>query len=244
MPAFPLASLPADVFTTPIPKTIHHVQVAKECIAKLAANDISVFASSTAHWRDLLAMTSTLRTFTSGPAAGAAWKDTTSLHKPSGFEFKQGSARVVNTGPLSFIEARFSYTNGLQPRGRCLGLVKIAPEALQPGKQEVEYKIWALTTMLESVDGYGDPDVFPPHLIGKKTLHHRHRGTINGDKETKPACFDALVVGLGPSGLATLARLKALNLNAIACDRISQVGMNWTDRYQSLRLHTPKAQST
>ncbi|KAH7145364.1 flavin-containing monooxygenase [Dactylonectria estremocensis] len=238
--AFPLASLPADVFTTPIPNTIDHVQVAKECVARLAANDVSVFASGPAHWRDLLAMTSTLRTFTSGPAAGAAWKDTTSLHKPTGFRLEQGSAHVVNRGPLSFIDARFSYTNGLQPRGRCLGLVKMAPEAL-PGKQEVEYKIWALTTMLESVDGYGDPDVFPPHLIGKETSHHRHGGIINGDKEPY---FDALVVGLGPSGLATLARLRALNLNAIACDKISQVGMNWTDRYQSLRLHTPKVQNS
>ncbi|KAF5002470.1 hypothetical protein FDECE_10629 [Fusarium decemcellulare] len=242
-PPFPLASLPADFFTAPIPETIDHVQVARECIVKLSVNDVSVFASGPAHWRDLLAMTSTLRTFTSGAAAGTAWQDTASLHKPSDFEFHPASARVVRKGPLSFIDASFSYTNGLQFRRRCLGLVKIAPEALQTDQNQVEYKIWALTTLLESADGLGNPDVFLPTSVGRGARYHGH-GASGAEEEGKPPYFDALVVGLGPSGLSTLARLKALGLNAIACDKISQVGMNWTDRYHSLRLHTPKAQNS
>jgi hypothetical protein len=126
----------------------------------------------------------------------------------------------------------------VQPRGRCLGLVKIAPDVLHGEETDGEYKIWSLSTILESIDGYGDPDIYPLNLLGKGTLDPR-----NGDSHHEPSHFDALVVGFGPSGLSTLARLKALGVNAIACDKTPQVGMNWTDRYHSLRLHTPKAQS-
>ncbi|KAM5382928.1 hypothetical protein BFJ70_g13532 [Fusarium oxysporum] len=238
-PSFPLASLPATLFTAPIPETVDHVQIAKDCIDRLAANDVSVLAPDTAHWRDLLAMTSTLRTFTSGISAGAAWRDITALHKPSGFKLEKESVVVVRKGPLSSIDARFHFTNGLQPRGRCLGLVKIAPDVVHGEETDGEYKIWSLSTILESIDGYGDPDIYPLNLLGKGTLDPR-----NGDSHHEPSHFDALVVGFGPSGLSTLARLKALGVNAIACDKTPQVGMNWTDRYHSLRLHTPKAQNS
>ncbi|PSN61546.1 flavin-containing monooxygenase, partial [Corynespora cassiicola Philippines] len=211
-------------------------------------------------WRDILALSSTMRTFNSTAAFKAAWKDLISLRQPYNFEFEEGSSSVVRIGHIAFITARFHFQNGLQPSGRSLGMLKIAPdifEGFQDNAEPSRYKIVALSTILESVQGYGDPDVFPRHFLENTTLKTNEilngasNGTIksyNSNAKTGGSLtsnqFDALVVGLGPSGLSNIARLKALGLNAIACDKIPEVGLNWTDRYNSLRLHTPKMQNS
>ncbi|KAH7045368.1 hypothetical protein B0J12DRAFT_787274 [Macrophomina phaseolina] len=301
---FPLANLPADLFTAPIPDPVDHAQIAKNSLTRLLENDLSVVATAHAHWRDMLALSSTLRTFNSSAAFKTAWKDLTSLHKPGNFDFKERSSSVVRIGPIAMITAEFYFVNGLEPSGvtaqpsqgingqinqikdtidlsvfslfgvwilrgrgplvtsgRCHGYLKIAPEipegAQENGARAFEYKIFSLSTILESVDGYGDPDVFPSHISTGPTprVNGTSNGTLRGLSQSQHSStntndapnggsFDALVVGLGPSGLSTIARLTALGLNAIACDKIPELGLNWTERYNSLKLHTPKMQNS
>lgn len=257
---FPLANLPADLFTAPIADPVDHAQIAKNSLTRLVENDLSVVATAHAHWRDMLALSSTLRTFNSSAAFKTAWKDLTSLHKPGNFDFKERSSSVVRIGPIAMITAEFYFVNGLEPSGRCHGYLKIAPEipegAQENGTRAFEYKIFSLSTILESVDGYGDPDVFPSHISTGPTprVNGTSNGTLRGLSQSQHSStntndapnggsFDALVVGLGPSGLSTIARLTALGLNVIACDKIPELGLNWTERYNSLKLHTPKMQS-
>ncbi|KAL6705095.1 hypothetical protein ACN47E_007354 [Coniothyrium glycines] len=256
---FPLTNLPGELFTLPIPETVDHAQIAKDSFTRLIKNDLSVVASNHAHWRDLLALSSTLRTFNSSTKFKSAWKDLTALRKPRSFEFEEGSSRVVRIGQVAIITAQFHFENGLEPSGRCLGFLTIAPEisgkTTANGDQAVEYKIYALSTILESIDGYGNPDIYPSHLLNGSAGTTTSNDVVNGSSQSKQRNgengsaselldFDALVIGLGPSGLSNIARLKALGVRAIACDTIPEVGLNWTDRYDSLKLHTPKMQNS
>lgn len=52
-----------------------------------------------------------------------------------------------------------------------------------------------------------------------------------------------VIVGAGPAGLATAACLHELGIVPIVIERGDGVGQSWRDRYDRLRLHTPRIQS-
>lgn len=54
---------------------------------------------------------------------------------------------------------------------------------------------------------------------------------------------DAIVLGAGPSGLATVACLRARGLTATVLERNQQVGSSWRNHYERLHLHTTKRYS-
>lgn len=50
-----------------------------------------------------------------------------------------------------------------------------------------------------------------------------------------------LALALSYSGITLAARLKALGVENIMIDKNSEVGQNWTQRYDCLRFHLPTA---
>lgn len=52
-----------------------------------------------------------------------------------------------------------------------------------------------------------------------------------------------IVVGGGPAGLAVAASARRRGLHVTVLDRNDRIGASWADRYDRLRLHTPRIQS-
>ena len=55
---------------------------------------------------------------------------------------------------------------------------------------------------------------------------------------------DTVIVGAGPAGLATAARLRELGVDFLVLDAGSAVGASWRGHYERLHLHTPKRHSS
>jgi cation diffusion facilitator CzcD-associated flavoprotein CzcO len=55
---------------------------------------------------------------------------------------------------------------------------------------------------------------------------------------------EAIVIGAGPAGLATAARLKAAGVAPIILEKSDVVGSTWRRHYDRLRLHTHRAHSS
>lgn len=70
------------------------------------------------------------------------------------------------------------------------------------------------------------------HSNGNAAKSNSHR-----DDEVRKV--DAIVVGAGQAGLCTAGYLKALELDTVVVERNKEIGDNWTNRYESLYLHTP-----
>jgi Pyridine nucleotide-disulphide oxidoreductase len=242
-PAVPIADLQGSLPTASIPDNIDHAQIAKTCVQYLSSLKLEDLAED-ALWRDLLALTGTLRTFSSAKRIIDAWTELSSLRQPASFTIIPDSSRIKRLGPeISFIAARFSFTTVSQPAARCSGLIRLVPG------QDGQWKIWVLSTILEEIEGFGNPDVLEISAsLSNKTStlsigNHTNGGTeTNGlapniSEETR---FDCIIVGGGMGGLSLAGRLKALGVSAVTLERNAHIGQNWTSRYESVKLHTSK----
>jgi len=60
-------------------------------------------------------------------------------------------------------------------------------------------------------------------------------------EQGESALHDCVVVGAGMSGLCTAGYLKAAGIDAIIVERNASIGQNWTDRYDSVSIHTSRS---
>ena len=104
-PAVPIADLPGSIPTASIPDNIDHAEVAKtcvQCLSSLKPEDLI----EDALWRDLLALTGTLRTFSTPKRIIDTWTELSSLRQPVTFTVTPNSSRIRRFGPkISFIAA-------------------------------------------------------------------------------------------------------------------------------------------
>jgi choline dehydrogenase-like flavoprotein len=75
--------------------------------------------------------------------------------------------------------------------------------------------------------------------VGTHTVSNRESNGVNGYTDSQPY-FDCVVVGAGMAGLSAAGRLKALGVSAVTLERNAKIGQNWTNRYDTVRLHTAK----
>ncbi|MFD2119326.1 flavin-containing monooxygenase [Streptomyces cirratus] len=61
--------------------------------------------------------------------------------------------------------------------------------------------------------------------------------------EARTDTAPAVVIGAGPSGLATAAMLQRVGVPAVVLERGEQVGVSWAKRYDHLSLHTARSGS-
>ncbi|KUJ21180.1 dimethylaniline monooxygenase (N-oxide forming) [Mollisia scopiformis] len=218
-----LVNYPCALPTTPIPTTINSLSIAQQLTPKLPHLTPQDFAQD-ALWRDIFALTGTLRTFHSATSVSAAWTETSLRAKVHSFTLEPGSVRVVRLPQGSaWIEARFSFETGATPATFCTAIVSLVPD------QDGEWRIWVLRTVLEQLKGQPDVDVLQP-------VTELKNGYVNGEGEK--GHFDCVVIGGGLAGLSTGGRLKALGVSYVVLDKNRNVGDNWKLRYGSARLHT------
>ncbi|PWY77017.1 flavin-containing monooxygenase [Aspergillus heteromorphus CBS 117.55] len=213
-----LPTLPCFLPASNLPDGIDAPAVARG-FATLGAWSLDDFTSD-AMWRDSVALTGTLRTFYSAATVSAGWTERCFARQVHAFQLNPDAARVVRPAPgLGWINIPFTFATNT-PTTTCSGFVSLV-------RGEGGWKIWLLRTILEQFDGYPNVDE-PPQ---------QPPVPIDG------AEYECVIVGCGQSGLSVAGRLQALGVSYVVVDKVSQVGESWLQRYESMKLHTPRETS-
>ena len=188
------------------------------------------------HWRDLLALTWDITTFSGAPAIAAALCASDGRDGATGFRLDEADAPariVIRGGKEDVVEAIFRFTASSGP---CEGVLRLLRDATDDGK----LKAWTILTALIEIAGHEETvgaarptgEVYSRDFAGPNWLDRRQISAAYENHEP-----DVLVVGGGQAGLSTAARLTQLGVDTLIVDREARVGDNWRKRYHALVLH-------
>src|SRR5688572_9522262 len=181
-----------------------------------------------AHWRDLLAFTWQVRTF-SGSRIFDALKQGSGAR---GFEIDPGRTppREVTRAGIKAVEAIFRFETAAAT-GQ--GVVRLIAEG-------DACKCWTLLTAVDQLKGFEEHigsrrprgESYSRDFRGPNWLDLRKQSLSYRDRDPT-----VLVVGGGQAGLSVAARLGQLGIDTLIVDRHQRVGDNWRKRYHALTLH-------
>ncbi|CAI7648612.1 unnamed protein product [Penicillium pancosmium] len=186
------------------------------------------FYESQAYWKDILALTYHLRTFsTRGVIAAALLKTNKSRQIESGISIDGAANFLPATPVLQFIDCPIVFRTQ-SPAATCRGKMMLLPVEVESevGKLEIDWKIWILSTKLESFDIQTEDESLlqaPGKDIG-----------VSESLET-----EVFIIGGGNAAVTLSARLKALGVESVMAERTREVGDNWALRYDCLKFHIP-----
>lgn len=187
------------------------------------------------HWRDILAFTWHIRTFSGTAAIREELARRLDAVRPSNFSLAKDRTpprRVKRAGQES-LEVLFDFRTAV---GQGQGVVRLVPDPDGSG----DLRAWTLMTALHGLKEHPERlsaaraggDAFAREFGGANWQDHRDRARAYADRE--PA---VVVVGAGQAGLAIAARLNALGVDTLLVEKNQRVGDNWRSRYHSLTLH-------
>jgi hypothetical protein len=218
-PPFPIEKLQGSLPISTVERPVDHAAIAANCLQELEFGAADIFTDD-AIWRDLYSLTGTLRTFNTRKNIEPVWTELFDIHHQCGFVLTPKSSKIVRVGKESaWIQARFSFVTTGSPKTLCSGQIGIVPGA------DGKWKIWMLTTILEELLGYPNPDVMS--IATPRASLNEGRPTTND--------FECVVIGAGFGGLCLAGRLQAMNVNYVTLERNANIGDNWTNRYDSAR---------
>ncbi|KAI1357742.1 hypothetical protein F5Y08DRAFT_323485 [Xylaria arbuscula] len=185
-----------------------------------------LFYPKQAFWRDIAALTSHLRTFSTPRVIAAALMKMKTERQVKDMMEVVGDPQLVVVSPtLIFIDCTISF-HTQTPALSCEGRLMLLPAAVGDTDHAVSWKLWVLSTWTESLLEYPEDEklLFAPgrELQGLEMID-----------------TEVFILGAGTSGLMTAARLKALGVDTIVADRNDRIGDNWLQRYDSLKIHVP-----
>ncbi|RAL16575.1 FAD/NAD(P)-binding domain-containing protein [Aspergillus homomorphus CBS 101889] len=193
----------------------------------LSSNNVvalkSCFYASQAYWKDQLALTYHLRTFHSPGVIAAALLETAGLRGLGELSVDGAAVFIHATPTLQFIDCGISFRT-TSPAATGKGKVVLLP--VQTEEKTIEWKIWVLSTMLESLD-----------LQPENQELLQGSGKEYPDPETFET--DVFIIGGGNAAAALAARLKTLGVESVMAERNPRVGDNWARRYDCMRFHIP-----
>jgi hypothetical protein len=182
-------------------------------------------------WRDILALTGDIRSFSgaSGLADAATLCVQTVIPGSITVRHDWPPAAVRRAGH-TVIEVLFEFKTAI---GTGDGVVRLIPESGSARAWTFMLSLRSLEQVPEQV-GAGRP---------RDTDFAGHFGTPNWlDRRLEQQRYarhepTVLIVGAGQAGLSLAARLGALGVDALVVERSTRVGDNWRHRYHSLTLH-------
>ncbi|KAF6825245.1 flavin-containing monooxygenase [Colletotrichum plurivorum] len=200
----------------------------------LAAKDYdglkACFFESQAFWRDQLALTYHLRTFSTPATIAAALLETKELRGIIGSINLSGSAQFIPATPsLQFIDSAINFGTA-SPAATCNARLILLPVTSETadGQPTLEWKVWILSTTLEKLEDHPEDTRLltargqSPELDGSHVIQ-----------------TDVFIIGGGNVAISLAARLKALGVGSVMIDRNPSVGDNWALRYDCLKFHIP-----
>ena len=199
----------------------------------LAASDAAALERlfhSEAHWRDLIALTWDVRTFSGAPRIARELRAHGAGARGFQADPRRTPPREVTRAGTKALEAIIRFDTD---RIRGQGVVR-----LLPGDESL--RCWTLFTAADEIKGFEERigqrrprgEAYSRDFRGPNWLDKRKEAAAYGDRE--PA---VLVVGGGQAGLSIAARLKQLDIETLIVDRNRRVGDNWRNRYHALTLH-------
>ena len=195
-----------------------------------AAADLFV---SKGNWRDLLAFTWSLRTFSGRENIAAGLEQVFGGPKLVRVSASTTVApQMVRRAGQDCLEALFELET---TEGCGTGVLRLLVETGSTAP-----KAWTLLTALGQLNGHEEHvgERRPSGLSysrgfgGENWLDQRRAAQSYVDREP-----DVLIIGGGQAGLGVAARLRQLDVDALIVDRLDRVGDNWRNRYHSLSLH-------
>jgi putative flavoprotein involved in K+ transport len=205
----------------------------EQALAAADATRLEVLFHPESYWRDLLALTWDIATFSGAGAIAAELAVQTRRAAPSRFRVAPGRTppRSVERVGTRAIEAIFSFETAI---GRGSGVLRLTPDA--GGRP----RAWTLLTALDELKDH-------PERVGRKrptgqSYSRDFRGPNWLDLRNAAAAYSdrdpaVLVVGGGQAGLSIAARLGQLEVDTLIVDRWPRIGDNWRQRYHALTLH-------
>lgn len=193
--------------------------------------DLSALLIPDAHWRDAVAFSGTLNTY-SGPSIATTIASMQKSVKASHFAIAANhtAPRFIDRHNLTCVEAFFSFTT---TAGDGLGFVRLIDIDGRFRARNVMTTIDQLSTHPEKIGerrpiGQADASKFG----GPNWLDRRKSSRAYADRDP-----DVLVVGAGQNGLALAARLGQLDVDTLVIDTHERPGDGWRQRYHALTLH-------
>ncbi|KAJ6095463.1 monooxygenase [Penicillium sp. IBT 16267x] len=185
----------------------------------------SCFYADQAYWKDQLSLTYHLRTFSTPGIIAAGLLETAKLRGISkGIEVDGVAMFLPATPVLQFIDCPLLFRTS-SPAATCRGKMILLP-VIEKGYNQVVWKIWVLSTRLESLELQSEDELL---------LHSPGRQLDNAENfET-----DVFIIGGGNAGVALSARLKALGVDSVLAEQNPRVGDNWALRYDCMKFHVP-----
>ena len=197
---------------------------------KADASSLRSLFHADCHWRDVLALTWRIETFSGRDAVVQALS---AAPRPSHVEIDPDRTppRPAMRAGQDVIEAIFRFETA---DGRGDGVVRLTPDA------DGTLKAWTLMTALEELKGHEEQvgrarphgESYSRDFRGPNWLDLRKESAAYEDRD--PA---VLVVGGGQAGLSIAARLTQLGIDTLIVDRLPRIGDNWRTRYHALTLH-------
>jgi cation diffusion facilitator CzcD-associated flavoprotein CzcO len=227
-PATPLSKLPGTLPHSIVPDDIDPLPMAQAALMRLRLRDRTLLTEDTL-WRDLFALTGTTRTFSGSDHIWAIWNELSAKHQPDGFALApQGGASIVRAMPtLHWIQVKFSFTTSSIPKLRCTGLMRLVP-----GEGD-DYKVWFMTTILDRIEGFPDPNKFSPAEDSRPATPESPLAATD--------VHNCVIIGAGMAGLCLAGYMKALGCRATILERNEVLGKTWEGRYDSVSIHTSRS---
>jgi putative flavoprotein involved in K+ transport len=186
------------------------------------------------YWRDVLALTWRIVTFTGADAITAELAARAKAAKPVGLAIASDrtAPRWVARAGTDAIEVIFRFeTQG----GRGNGVLRLTPDAADGG-----LKAWTLLTALDELKGHEEKrtgarpsdKAYSRDFRGPNWLDIRKATAAYADHDPT-----VLVIGGGQAGLSAAACLGQLGVDTLIVDRWPRIGDNWRKRYHALVLH-------
>ena len=215
--------------TDKIPPETDAIAIASSFVPRLASIGPELFDVN-GIWRDVYALTGTLRTFYGPSSISAAWNDTSKVVQPGCFSIDSKGCRVVdNGGHASWLQATFTFETFGSPNLKCTAILALVRDT------NAEWRIWTLRTIMDQLKGQADIDVLQPVSSVTGVINDLVNGASNGvsrliNVSARPTQFDCVVIGGGQAGLSLGGRLKALGVNYVVLDKHNEVGDSWKMR--------------
>ncbi|KAL4875248.1 hypothetical protein BJY04DRAFT_232792 [Aspergillus karnatakaensis] len=130
---------------------------------------------------------------------------------------------LADMGGLRFVLSGFSFKTKFGLGRGVLRLTNVGAD---------EWKAWTVFTVLESLHEQPDSN-------GSKVKARASSSATIPSKPQENEKPQVLIVGAGQSGLALAAHLQHLGLTYLVVDKASIPGAAWTERYTTIKSHTP-----
>ena len=194
---------------------------------------VSDLFSADGWWRDVLAFTWTIVTFTGRQHIDGGSHDALGRWTLRPFRCDVAQLRCEDSTAYDVPTIQVWFTFGLaEGKGVGRGLLRLHSATADADVPTA----WALLTVLEDIDSEKrhSASTKPDARIfgGPNWLDRRERARSYVDHDPT-----VLIVGGGQAGLSVAARLKELAVDALIVDRHERIGDNWRKRYHALELH-------